>query len=76
MENDDCDVFVFENLKKYENHWFWEVEESKTMTVLLLCFKTYENHLFWEVEEHYSQVLDTPVLAKLCWHKVRHKVRC
>ena len=58
-------------LKTYENLWLWEVEEWKTLTVLLFCLKTFENNRFWELEEHHSQVLDTPGLAKLCWHKVR-----
>ena len=64
MEKDDCIAFV---LKTNENHWFWELEKCKTVTVLLLCLKTYENLWFWEVEEHHSQVLDTPGLAKHCW---------
>ena len=38
-------------LKTYENQWFWEIGEWKTMTVLLFCLKTYENHWFWEIEE-------------------------
>ena len=41
------------------------------MTVLLFCLKTKKILWFWEVEEHDSQVLDTPGLAQLCWHKVR-----
>ena len=57
-------------LKSYENLWFWEVEEWETMTVLLLSLKTYEDPVFWEVEEHNAQVLDSPGLATMCWHKV------
>ena len=31
----------------------WEIEEPKSLTVLLLCFKTNENlrFRFWEIEE-------------------------
>ena len=43
-------VFLF-CLKTYENHWFWEIEERKTMTVLFFCLKTYENHRFWKIED-------------------------
>ena len=48
MENDDCIVFLFET---YENKRFLEVEEWKTMTVLLFCLKAYENIWVWEVDE-------------------------
>ena len=48
MQNDDCFGFC---LKTYEDQWFWEIEEWKTMTVLLFCLKTYENHKFGEIEE-------------------------
>ena len=30
---------------------FWEVEEWKTMTVLLFYLKTYENHVIFKIEE-------------------------
>ena len=30
---------------------FWEIEEWKTMIVLLCCLKTYENHWFWEIDD-------------------------
>ena len=56
-------------LKTYENHWFWEIAEWKTMTVLLFELKTYENLGFWEVEEHHAEVLDTSGQAKLCWYR-------
>ena len=32
-------------------HWFMEIEEWQTMTVLLFCLKTYECPWFWEIEE-------------------------
>ena len=38
-------------------HWFWEIEEWKTMTVLFLRLKTYENHLFWEIEEWKTMIV-------------------
>ena len=43
MENDD--VFFFVCLKTCENHRFWEIEEWKTITVLLFCLQTYDNLL-------------------------------
>ena len=29
----------------------WEIEEAKSLTVLLLCLKTYENLRFLEIEK-------------------------
>ena len=49
MENVDCIVF---RLKTYENQKFWQVEDWKTLTVLICWLKTYENHGLWEVEQY------------------------
>ena len=48
MKTVDCIAFA---LKTFENLRFWEVEELKSLTVLLLFLKTIENVRFWEVEE-------------------------
>ena len=38
-------------------YWFWEIEDWKTMTVLLFCLKTYETHQFWEIEEWKTKIV-------------------